>query len=63
MTEGSIEVYEREARTFPPSADFAAAALVGDGSLHDEAEADFEAFWARRAPVNCSTGMTTSTPL
>ena len=49
MPVGSIEVYESEDRTFPPPADFAAAALAADDSLHAEAEADYEAFWARQA--------------
>ena len=49
MAEGSIEIYETEGRTFPPPADFAAAALANDRSLYDEAEADYEAFWARQA--------------
>ena len=48
MTE-AIEVYETEERTFAPPPDFAAAALVNDRSLYDEAEADYEAFWARQA--------------
>ncbi|NNE74702.1 MAG: acetate--CoA ligase, partial [Acidimicrobiales bacterium] len=45
----AIEVYENEQRTFAPPADFAAAALTSDRSLYDEAEADYEAFWARQA--------------
>ncbi len=49
MVEPTIDVYELEARTFPPPPDFAAAALVSDRSLYDEAEADYEAFWARQA--------------
>ena len=49
MTEPTIEDYFLEERTFPPSAGFAAAALVSDDSLHREADADFEAFWARQA--------------
>ena len=49
MVQGSIEVYENEGRTFPPAPEFAAAALANDRSLHDEADADFEAFWARQA--------------
>jgi acetyl-CoA synthetase len=49
MADGSIEVYESEGRTFPPAPDFAAAALTSDRSLYDEADADFEAFWARQA--------------
>ena len=49
MAQGSIEVYENEGRTFPPAPEFAAAALTNDRSLHDEADADYEAFWARQA--------------
>ena len=47
--EPTIEDYLREERTFPPPADFAANALVADRSLYDEADADYEAFWARQA--------------
>ncbi len=49
MSDATIEVYETEDRLFPPSAEFAAAALVNDRSLYDEAEVDLEAFWARQA--------------
>ncbi len=49
MSEPTIGVYEVEGREFPPSADFAAHALTNDRSLYDEADADFEAFWARQA--------------
>ena len=49
MNEPTIEVYEVEERTFPPSEAFKSTALVTDSSLYDEAEADFEAFWARQA--------------
>ena len=49
MSDATIEVYETEDRLFPPSADFAGAALANDRSLYDEAEADYEAFWARQA--------------
>ncbi len=45
----AIEVYEVEGRTFPPPAEFAARANVNDRSLYEEADADFEAFWARQA--------------
>jgi acetyl-CoA synthetase len=45
----AIEDYLVEDRTFPPPPDFAAAALVNDRSLHDEADADHEGFWARQA--------------
>ena len=48
-TEPTIEDYFGEDRTFPPSAEFRAGALVADRSLYDEAEADLEAFWARQA--------------
>ena len=49
MSDETIEVYETEDRLFPPSAEFAAAALTNDRSLYDEAEADLEGFWARQA--------------
>ncbi len=49
VAQGSIEVFESEGRTFPPSAAFAGAALTNDRSLYDEADADYEAFWARQA--------------
>ncbi len=49
MSEPAIEVYEVEDRTFPPPADFAAQANTADQSLYDEANADYEAFWARQA--------------
>ena len=49
MAEGSIEIYESEDRRFPPSAAFVAQANANDRSMWDEAEADYEAFWARQA--------------
>jgi acetyl-CoA synthetase len=49
MTEPTIEDYFVEERTFPPPDAFRAAALVTDDSLQREADADFEAFWARQA--------------
>jgi acetyl-CoA synthetase len=39
----------REHRTFPPSPEFRAHALVSDDSLYAEADRDPEAFWARMA--------------
>ena len=48
-SEPTIEDYLREDRTFPPPAGFVADALVADRSLYDEADADYEAFWARQA--------------
>ncbi len=49
MGEPTIEDYYVEDRTFPPSPEFAAAAHLSDRSHHDEAAADYEAFWARQA--------------
>ena len=34
---------------FPPPPDFAARAVISDPGLWEEADADYEAFWARRA--------------
>ena len=45
----TIGVYEVEDRKFPPSPAFAAQANTNDQSLYDEANADYEAFWARQA--------------
>jgi acetyl-CoA synthetase len=49
MAEPTIEDYLIEKRTFPPSPQFQSQALVTDRALYDEAEADYEAFWARQA--------------
>jgi len=49
MSEATIEVYEGEDRRFPPSLEFQATARTADRSLYDEADADFESFWARQA--------------
>ena len=49
MSESTIEDFYSEDRTFPPSSDFVANALVNDRSLYEEADADYEAFWARQA--------------
>ena len=49
MSEPTIEDYYVEERTFPPSPEFVAAALLSDTSHHDEAAAGLEAFWARQA--------------
>ena len=38
-----------ESRTFPPSEEFRARALIKDDAVYREAEADFEGFWARLA--------------
>lgn len=49
MTEPTIEVYEHEGRRFAPAASFASQANTNDRSLYEEADADYEAFWARQA--------------
>src|SRR3954469_7480703 len=49
MSEPTIEDYFIEDRTFPPPPEFVADALVTDRSLYDEADAAYEAFWARMA--------------
>jgi len=45
----AIEDWYLEDRRFAPSAEFTQRALVADRSLYDEADADWEAFWARQA--------------
>jgi len=45
----AIEDYYVEDRTFPPPEQFKKDALVVDTSLYDEANKDFEGFWARQA--------------
>ena len=45
----AIEEFYVENRTFPPLSDFTQTALASDSSLYEEAEVDFEAFWARQA--------------
>ena len=54
MAEPTIEDYLREHRTFPPPPGFAADALVADDSIYDDADADFEAFWAKQAREHLS---------
>ena len=44
-----IDVFLQENRVFPPPPDFAAQALVRDWSMHEQAAADDEAFWADQA--------------
>ena len=48
-TSAAIEDYLVEERKFPPPADFAGNALVTGTAMYDEANDDFEAFWARQA--------------
>jgi acetyl-CoA synthetase len=49
MSEPTLDALLHENRTFVPPAGFAANALVNDRRLHDEADRDWEAFWARQA--------------
>ena len=49
MSDQAIEEFSTEDRTFAPAADFVAGALSRDQALYDEADADYEAFWARQA--------------
>ena len=44
-----IEGLLDEQRTFPPSAEFRANAIIQDDAVYREAEDDFEAFWGRLA--------------
>nr|MDQ3354978.1 acetate--CoA ligase [Actinomycetota bacterium] len=45
----AIEVYSLEDRTFPPPVAVTCDALVAGNELHEEADADYEGFWARQA--------------
>ena len=45
----TIDALLAEDRTYPPSEEFKAGALVVDTSLYDDAAADDEGFWARQA--------------
>jgi acetyl-CoA synthetase len=45
----TIDALLDEQRTFPPSAAFKRDALVADTSLYDEANTDYQGFWARQA--------------
>ena len=49
MSNQAIEEFYTENRSFPPSAVFQRGALTADHSLYEEADADYEAFWARQA--------------
>ncbi len=49
MSEPTIEDYYVEDRTFPPSPAFRARALAADRAMWAEADADYQAFWARQA--------------
>ena len=45
----TIDALLAEDRTYPPSEEFKAEALVVDTSLYDDAAKDDEGFWARQA--------------
>ncbi len=45
----TIEAYQLEERRFPPPEGFKKDALVVDASLYDEAERDYQGFWALQA--------------
>jgi acetyl-CoA synthetase len=45
----AIESFASEDRTLPPPPDFRRQALVVDRSLHDQADEDWQGFWARQA--------------
>ncbi len=49
MSEPQLDALLQENRTFAPSAEFTANSLLTDRHLHDEADQDWEAFWARQA--------------
>jgi acetyl-CoA synthetase len=48
-TSAAIEDYLVEDRTFPPPAEFVTQSLVTGTAMYDEANDDYEAFWARQA--------------
>ena len=48
-TGATIEDYLLEERTFPPSEAFKDQALVASNHLHEEADRDYQGFWARQA--------------
>ena len=48
-TGATIEDYLLEERTFPPSEAFKEHALVASNHLHEEANRDYQGFWARQA--------------
>ena len=49
MSNQAIEEFYTENRSFPPSEAFQRGALTADQTLYKEADADYEAFWARQA--------------
>jgi acetyl-CoA synthetase len=49
MSEATIEALHAEGRTFPPPPEFKKTARIVDAEIYDEAERDFEGFWAGQA--------------
>jgi len=49
QTQATIAALLTETRRFPPPPEFAARANLRDPGVYEEAERDFEAFWARHA--------------
>src|SRR3954471_18974668 len=49
MSEPAIGAYYTEDRRFPPPEHFKKDTLVVDTHLYDEADRDYEGFWARQA--------------
>jgi len=45
----TIEAYQLEERTFAPSEAFKRDALVVDTQMYDDADRDWQGFWARQA--------------
>jgi acetyl-CoA synthetase len=46
--EAAIDVLLQERREFPPSAEFAAGAVVSDPGVYERADADLDGFWLGR---------------
>ncbi len=49
MSEPTIEALLAEGRTFPPPDGFRADALIADADVYEDAERDWQGFWARQA--------------
>jgi len=49
MPEATIEALLAEGRTFPPPPEFKKSSRIVDAEIYDEAERDYEGFWARQA--------------
>ncbi len=49
LSDSPFEVYDAPTRTFAPSEALKSTALTKDAALYEEANADYEAFWARQA--------------